>query len=231
MIKKICEYCGNEFYVIPCRESIAKYCSRKCADLSKKAKPNVVCDICGKHFHMKKHQLERYERNLGIFCSVECLNKAKEIKYRGDGNHQFGLRGHLNSSFKGDEIIIKNHKINDILVYVPEHPYADSHGRVKKHRLIIEQNYNLFDTKYFENIDGKVILKKEICVHHLDGNHDNNDISNLVPCTKVEHKKYHPSNIIERDSLGRIIKIINKTAVVKQGELLGSLEEGNQQPS
>lgn len=72
-----------------------------------------------------------------------------------------------------------------------------------------------------------MVLKPNISVHHLDHNHDNNDINNLIPCTKSEHSKYHLATIIERDCLGRIVK----TAVFKQGELLGNLEKDNQQPS
>lgn len=112
------------------------------------------------------------------------------------------------------------------MVYCPNHPYAVQ-GRVLKHRVLVEQNYQKFDQKYFHEINGWMVLKPNISVHHLDYNHDNNDINNLIPCTKSEHSKYHLATIIERDCLGRIVK----TAVFKRGELLGNLEKDNQQPS
>lgn len=216
MITKICENCGKEFQVIPSRNETARYCCRKCADEARKGIPNVQCSICGKWFHMKSYRLNRYSRRLGIFCSRECLNKGKEIGYCGAGNHQFGLKGPQNSSFKGEEIIVHNHKVDDIMVYCPNHPFANKTGRVKKHRLIVEENYSLFPEKYFVEIDGKSYLKPSTDVHHLDFDHNNNDISNLIPCTRKEHRQYHKSIIVERDNLGRIIK----TAVIKQGELL-----------
>ena len=145
----------------------------------------------------------------------------------GEGNHQFGLKGKLNSSFKGIEIIRHNHNIDDILVYDPAHPFADKDGRVKKHRLLVEQNYKLFDKKFFIKEGGRIILKKEYQVHHKDGNHDNNDINNLEVLTRSEHSSIHSKEkeIIRDTQTGRII------GVVKQGELLGNPEVGNQQPS
>lgn len=211
MVTKICENCGKEFKVIKCRENTAKYCCRKCADESRKASNNVICSFCGKPFHMKNYQINKYNRNLGIFCSRECLNKAKEIYYIGEGNHQYGLTGDKNASFKNADLIHKNHKINDIYVYFPNHPYCSRSGRVKLHRLLVEEHYYLFPIKYFEYNNGWWVLKRDISIHHLDGNHDNNSISNLIPCTKSEHSKYHKSVIIERDNKGRILK----TAVLK----------------
>lgn len=211
MITKICENCGKEFKVIKCRENTAKYCCRKCADESKKASNNVICSFCGKPFHMKKFQINRYNRTLGIFCSRKCVSKAKEIYYSGEGNHQYGLTGDKNASFKNAELVQKNHKINDIYVYFPNHPYCSKTGRIKLHRLLVEEHYYLFPIKYFEYNNGWWVLKRNIDVHHLDGNHDNNDISNLIPCTRSEHRSYHKTAIIERDNKGRILK----TAVLK----------------
>lgn len=211
MITKICENCGKEFKVIKCRENTAKYCCRKCADESRKASNNVICSFCGKPFHMKKFQINRYNRTLGIFCSRKCVSKAKEIYYSGEGNHQYGLTGDKNASFKNAELVQKNHKINDIYVYFPNHPYCSKTGRIKLHRLLVEEHYYLFPIKYFEYNNGWWVLKRNIDVHHLDGNHDNNDISNLIPCTRSEHRSYHKTAIIERDNKGRILK----TAVLK----------------
>lgn len=49
----------------------------------------------------------------------------------------------------------------------------------------------MFDKKYFEELDGRVVLKDGIEVHHIDLNHNNNDISNLLPLTKSEHIRIH----------------------------------------
>ena len=110
--------------------------------------------------------------------------------------------------------------------YVKNHPFSNKNGRVKKHRLIVEQNYQLFDLNYFIEIEGKYYLKPEIDIHHKDFNHDNNDISNLIPLTRSEHTSIHnKEKEIIRDSLGRI------AGVIKREELLGNPEVDNQQPS
>lgn len=223
-ITKICLICGNEFEVPYCRKDTAKYCCPECRQQALKGDLNCECEICGKKFHLKPYQLNKSKHHC---CSRECLNKLKEILYAGEGNHQYGLKGELNASFKGQEIIKKNHKLIDINVYDPTHPYADRNGRVKKHRLIVEQNYKLFDFKYFEIVDGRVVLKRTSQVHHINEDHNDNRIENLMPVTMSEHRIIHNMNIsIIRDSEnGRI------TGVIKQGELLEKPEAANQQPS
>lgn len=223
-IKKVCEFCGKEYWVIKERENTSKYCSRKCSDEAKKGKPNCICTQCGKPFHMKMYSQLKYKRNLGFFCSKECLNKYKEKAYAGSGNHQYGLKGPLNASFNGMVIPKKNHKLVEQMVYCPNHPFCNKNGRVEEHRLIVEQNYQIFDEKYFVIIDNKHYLPPKISVHHKDSNHNNNNLSNLVPCTRSEHMHYH--NIMRQKEKLNITAVNNK-----QGELLGTPEVGNQQPS
>ena len=223
LITKICLTCGKEFQVPHWRKS-AKYCCSKCRQEALKGELNCECEICGKKFHLKPYMLNASKHHC---CSTECLNKLKSILYKGNGNHQYGLKGELNSSFKGVEIEKRNNNLIDIFVYDPTHPYSNKYGRVTKHRLVVEQNYYNFDFKYFEEINGRIVLRKSSHVHHIDGNHNNNDITNLIPVTRAEHRMIHNNEIcFNRDSAtGRI------TGVVKQGELLEKLEAANQQPS
>lgn len=223
---KICQTCGKEFYVPNYRKEPVKYCCRECANIGKMAQKESVCTYCGKAFHAKKYKREVLQHSLGLFCSRECVSQYKKIAYSGSGNHQWGLKGHLNGSFKNQDLVRHNHKLDDILVYCPTHPFKDKDSRVKKHRLIVEANYQKFNSQYFVKINEDFYLKPEIEVHHIDNNHNNNDITNLMPCTKSEHMKIHNKDkIIIRDSKGRI------TAVVKREELLETPEMGNQQPS
>jgi hypothetical protein len=225
-IKLECNCCKSEYEVDHWRKETSKYCSRKCSDKVKKGKNNVKCTFCKKEFHMKKFQIERYSRTRGIYCSKEYQYKDLKEKMSGELNHQFGLKGQLNSSFKGIEITKKNNNVMDIRVYNPTHPFCDLDGRVLKHRLIVEEKYKLFDKKCFIRINNLYFLKKEYDVHHIDGNHNNNNFSNLLPVTKSEHTKIHNKNKnIIRDKLGKI------TGVFKSCELLETPEEGNQQPS
>ena len=224
LIKKICLNCGKEFEIPHWRENAAKYCSPECQHEAHKKAPNCVCEICGKEFHLKPSRLRKSKHHC---CSVECLNKLKSILYSGEGNHQYGLKGELNASFKGDEILKKNNSLIEIRVYDPTHPYCDKDGRVLKHRLIVEEHYKLFDSKYFETVNGRVVLKKSSHVHHLNENHNDNRIENLIPVTRSEHRVIHNLGIkIIRDPANGKI-----TGVFKQGELLENPEVGNQQPS
>lgn len=228
MLKKVCEFCGKEFEYPHWRKNTAKYCCRECADKAKQSTDlNCTCPTCGKQFHVKPYHLKKYGHSFGNYCSRKCLDIARQGLMKGSKNHQYGLKGELNASFAGEVTLAWNHNLLERMVYVPEHPFANKIGRVREHRLIVEQHHQLFDDKYFTIIDGKYYLKPRISVHHLDENHNNNDISNLIPCTISEHHKYHKTKILERDSKGRILK----TAVVKQGELLESPEVDNQQPS
>ena len=116
-------------------------------------------------------------------------------------------------------------------IHVENHPFAHKCHNIgsyyKEHRYIVEQNYQLFDEKYFVIIDGKHYLKPEISVHHINEITTDNRIENLVPMTKSEHTSEHnKTKIISRDKLGRI------TGVFKRGELLENHKANdNQQPS
>lgn len=224
LITKTCPICGKEFQIPSWRKDTAKYCSKECRQIALRGEPNCTCEVCGKKFHLKPYQLNRYKHHT---CSKECVNKLKQILYSGAGNHQYGLKGNLNASFKGEEILKKNNSLTEIYVYCPNHPHADRNGRVTKHRLLVEQNYKMFDFKYFEQINEQIVLKRTTQVHHINGDHNDNRIENLMPVTRSEHRIIHNLNVtIIRDSeTGRI------TGVIKRGELLEKPEAANQQPS
>ena len=61
-----CKYCGKSYSVKHYRESISKYCSRKCsyADASV---DSAICPICGKVFVPKPYHGKRQR-----FCSSNC---------------------------------------------------------------------------------------------------------------------------------------------------------------
>ena len=222
----VCKICGKTGYLVDTKKFPKDFCSYRCYEewLKWNKTPNCKCVICNKEMYLKPSRIKRAKH--GVTCSLECANKLKSQYMTGEGNHQYGLKGELNASFKGKEIIKHNNNINDIMVYDPTHPYADKSGRVRKHRLLVEQNYKLFDSKFFLQEGGRIVLKREYDVHHKDGDHNNNDINNLQVLTKGEHTSIHnKEKEIIRDSLGRI------TGVVKRSELLESPEVGNQQPS
>lgn len=227
-IKVICAECGKEEYVNPCRaknyvccsvECLAKYNSKR---YSKKIK--CVCPICNKEFELKPYSFNRVLTT--PCCSKECANELKKSTYKGENNHQFGLKGSLNSSFKGYRISHKNNHIEDVWVYKPERPDSNRDGRITEHRLKILENYQNYDEAFFTNINGFATFKDNIIVHHIDGNHSNNSVENLIPVTKKEHTRIH--NFMNSYAIDSIHAIIG---VFKQGELPETPEVDNQQPS
>ena len=151
-------------------------------------KENATCPVCEKKFFVKK---SRFKRSKVICCSRDCGNKARSVWMKGDGNHQYGLKGHLNSSFKDGITKKRNNNQVDYWIYIPNHPFASKSGRVKYHRYLVEQNFEKYDEKYFISIGNGYYLKPDVIVHHKDGNHDNNEIYNLQVLTKGEHRSIH----------------------------------------
>lgn len=214
-----CKYCGKDIISPDPSKFPNGFCSYRCYEWWVKFNktPNCKCVVCGKEMYLKPYRLNRLKN--GITCSIECASKLKSEYSKGEKNHQFGLTGDLNSSFKGEEILRANNSLTEVMVYSPNHPYKNQNGRVKKHRLIVEQNYFLFDEKYFEMIDNQVVLKPEVEIHHKDGNHDNNEISNLIPLTKSEHMSIHSKlrAMKLREKAGKYDKLIG---VLKQVKML-----------
>ena len=166
---------------------------------------NVVCCICGKPVHKKPYELSK---NKNVYCSRKCFAKAKKEYMKGSGNHQYGLKGDKNASWKGGR---KVSSYGYILIMKPDHPFANGDGNVFEHRLVAEQF--LLNDKNSVVINGKRYLSPEYEVHHKNGNRTDNSAENLVVLTKSEHISLH--NIdkfrhMTRDRKGRIAKMGNE---------------------
>ena len=189
---KHCDNCGKEFAVCHKNRLKQKYicCSVKCScelkkklNINKEGFLNCICPICLKLFHIKDSLKNKY---LTHYCSRVCQSKAKSLYMMGSGNHQFGLKGKLNSSWKYDELI------NDCgykQIRCIEHPFRDSDDFVLEHRLIAEKNLLTGENSVI--INDKSYLKPELVVHHKDGNKLNNSPDNLQVMTLSEHTKLH----------------------------------------
>ena len=185
MPETVCDFCGKTFECQAFRIRMKQngerkhlFCGRKCESEFRKAKPNCECLVCGKPIHRKKTQIDK---NKNTFCSCECLNKWKETAYKGEGNHQYGLKGSLNSSWKSDE---KISSYGYRLIRVLDHPFRNCDDMVFEHRLIAEK-YLLNDDNSVE-INGKRYLSPEYDVHHKDFDRQNNALSNLKVMTRPD---------------------------------------------
>lgn len=182
-----CAYCGKLVEVFKARYENRSliFCSKKCESEYKISHRtlNATCAYCGMAIHRKPSQIKK---NNNCYCSVECLNNAKKILYTNNGNHQFGLKGELNSSWKSNErISYYGYKLIRSLT----HPFRNCDDFVFEHRLVAEK-YLLTEDNSVE-IDGRRYLKNEYVVHHLDFNRLNNNITNLMVMERNEHTKLH----------------------------------------
>ena len=185
-----CEYCGKEFKVAPFRLKATHICcSVQCAvALKKESGYNATCYICGKPIHRKPRELAKIKHPC---CSYECAKEYHKQYMTGELNHQFGLRGAKNASWKGKTRIHQNHNNRDVYVPLEGYNNAQHQDRALLHHLVVEENHTLFDPGFFEQIGDRFYLKSGYEVHHKDGNHDNNDVSNLMVVTHGQHTSIH----------------------------------------
>jgi hypothetical protein len=119
-------------------------------------------------------------------CSVECLAVLKRSMMSGEKNHQYGLKGELNASFKS------NTKINIFgyeLTRCPDHPFKNCNDFVLTHRLVAEKY--LLDITNSVIINGVSYLRPDLDVHHKDFNRLNNLPTNLMVMTRSNHSALH----------------------------------------
>lgn len=180
---------------------------------------NVKCIMCGKEFHLKPSALKRFKTH---YCSKQCQNEARKVYMRGEGNHQYGIKGDKNASW-----VDKSYKMNSHgyrMLRIIEHPFADKNGWVFEHRVVAEKHL-LTDSNSI-NIDGKRYLHPDYCVHHLNFDRADNRVENLVVMTKIEHRIMHNKlNPLERDNKGQFvsddinvikIKRVTDTAIIPE---------------
>lgn len=157
--------------------------------------PNTTCDYCGKPIYKRPGVLnkQRYKT-----CGGECLTILRSEYSKGEYNHQYGLKGAKNATYKGNTYKMKNWYKH---LRVPDHPYAID-GFVREHRLVAEK-YLLDDINSIE-IDGMRYLRPEYEVHHINGLRIDNRPENLMVLTKSEHCSLHGKlKKNKRDEFGR----------------------------
>jgi hypothetical protein len=99
-IKRVCETCGAEFEVLPCRvkERKGRFCSRSCAMIGQNnpnwigGKVKQICQVCGNEFEVLAC---RVKEGRGKYCSQKCLGMANGIYL------QERIKGDKNPNWKG----------------------------------------------------------------------------------------------------------------------------------
>jgi len=203
-----CENCGIEIKITPSRFKARSnfFCSKKCEAEYKTAELNVVCKSCGKRFHVKPLRLKKLKNKENICCSKLCSNKFREITFLGENNHQFGLKGELNDSFKSDIVMSV---YGYILTRNMTHPFRTKGNFVFFHRLVME-NYlktNEPDSDNLVDVNGELFLSPDILVHHMNENKLDNRLENLMCLNLSEHVTLHNKKMgLDRDESGRFMQ-------------------------
>lgn len=187
-----CIICGNTDYFPNTSKFPKDFCSYKCYEEWCKfnKEPNCMCAICNTPMYLKPSRIARAIH--GVTCSKECSNKLKSIYMQSSGNHRYGKCGSESQNFIGP-LTISNYGY--ILEYCPAHPYPHDKSsktvRVFQHRLIVERNYQKFDSKFFEEVNEMIVLKQEFVVHHINGDKQDNRLENLQIMSLAEHTALH----------------------------------------
>lgn len=82
-IKKICQYCGIEYYVNKSQEQRSKFCSDKCFRANKNKQVKYYCDYCGKPFMITKSQVDKVlnGQKKGLYCCSQCAKDVQKPKW------------------------------------------------------------------------------------------------------------------------------------------------------
>ena len=223
---KQCSFCGKNVPIYHKKRLEYKniFCNKQCEFEYKKSltELNCECEICHKLFHRKQSQIDKYKHH---YCSEKCHALAKMEYMKGENNHQYGLKGQLNSTWKQDERI-SNYGYR--LIRKLDHPFKNSDDMVFEHRLVAEQ-YLLTDENRII-INGQYYLSDEFHVHHLDFDRLNNNPNNLYVISKYLHMKFHASLRFEAKKINnnnkcKVEEIFTKEELIKKFfEFIDSIE-------
>jgi hypothetical protein len=123
------------------------------------------------------YYIKRQEQAPKIPCGCGCGEMIPSIGRRGypvKFKNGHSSRGKNHSQWKGGRYQHKGYWY----IWKPEHHFADKKGYVLEHRLVYEQYY-------------KCSLLPWIEIHHINEQRDDNRIENLMPVTRIEHRKQH----------------------------------------
>lgn len=193
-MKVICDWCGSEFDRKNSKIGLRNYCSRACL-----GKANAVrfrngriktCDNCGRGFEYKGHHTGR---NSNFFCCKECADvfRTKQIEVECDccGKRFMKKRSDI---ARTDHNFCCEECYRNYIELTKDHRKGPEYGKKPLYRILMEKKL------------GRELTSDEE-VHHIDGNHLNNDPANLEVLSKSEHAKKH-AKLKNRDEMGAFVR-------------------------
>lgn len=180
-IQKICANCGESFLVPPCRADSAKTCSRKCRgeidSLNYSGKRiKVKCQNCGIVFLVPKCHAHRR-----TYCSNKCADPTRGRNAPKQEDHY---------QWKGGKA---DHSDGYRYQKIENHPFGGKAGYVFEHRIVMEDwmRAEAPGHRFLMVVGGKLYLKPEIHIHHINEKKSDNRRKNLVACTSAAHREIH----------------------------------------
>ena len=172
-----CACCGKKVYVPQYRLSTFKYCSRSCLARGTMIKGRSICLICGKEF-----EYNSCRSNTAKYCSRSCYYKAQHLKgtvieYCKNCGEPFRRAPSKKRVFcsRACKIAFNNNH------------WSDSFYSAKKCLKVRGLIKVCEECGYSEH-------PEILGVHHKDGNHSNNTLSNLAVlcpnCHSLKHCKH-----------------------------------------
>ena len=140
--------------------------------LEKLSKGNTTkeCLQCQQKF---KTWTSLVRRGAGKFCSHKC-----SLSYWQTGEKNNNWKGGRKIDFQG-YILIKN----------KTHPFRVKGDYIREHRLAMEDWLKANDpaSQYLIEINGERYLKRDLVVHHIDHDKQNNNVQNLMIMSNHDH--------------------------------------------
>lgn len=177
-----CSFCGKEFFDYHRKgKRERKYCSEECFYAEqRKSRVRRTCLVCGKEFFCQPHAVKK---GWGIYCSSKCgLKKKWEtalLKIRGVPKSE-SFKQHLSKirSGSGSWKWKGGTKMQNGYLFKKTDGLPNGRRYYPIHRIVAETALGRR-------------LKGQECVHHINGDKQDNKNSNLIICDRRYHQWLH----------------------------------------
>lgn len=150
------------------------------------------CLVCDKEFFKPINESQKNWDERRKFCSRNCHNlsligkpNTSKTKFK-KGQTSFNKGKKLPKTSREKHGMWKGGRtqkdVGYILIKLADHPFCDSQGYIREHRLVMEKHL------------GRYLDPKEV-VHHINRKKDDNQLENLILfSSNAEHLNYHRQN-------------------------------------